>query len=90
MVDNEDANDDKPYMIMTYGQGPGYGVHLNAIQNTEGELEVDRLDLTDLKENYTRFNFIYPTGIPKDSGSETHSGADVGIFAQGSISSTIS
>ena len=89
MVDNEDANDDKPYMIMTYGQGPGYDVHLNAIQNTEGELEVDRLDLTDLKENYTRFNFIYPTGIPKDSGSETHSGADVGIFAQGSISSII-
>ena len=28
------------YTIMTYGQGPGYGVHLNAIENLEGELEV--------------------------------------------------
>ena len=44
MVDNEDANDDKPYNIMTCGQGPGYGVHLNAIENTEGELEVDGLE----------------------------------------------
>jgi len=32
---------------MTYGhfgQGPGYGVHLNTIENIEGELEVDRLE----------------------------------------------
>ena len=27
-----------------FGQGPGYGVHLNAIENIEGELEVDRLE----------------------------------------------
>ena len=89
MVDNENAIDDKPYTILTYGNGPGYNVHLNAVKNSEGDIEIDRLDLTDMKENYTGFNFIYPTGIPTDSGDETHSGADVGIFAQGNISFTL-
>ena len=85
IVDNENAIDDKPYTILTYGNGYGYDVHLNAINNTEGELEVDRLDLTDMKENYTSFRFIYPAAIPMNSGDETHSAADVGIFAQGNI-----
>jgi len=86
IVDNENAIDDKPYTILTYGNGYGYDVHLNAINNTEGELEVDRLDLTDMKENYTSFRFIYPAAIPMNSGDETHSAADVGIFAQGPFS----
>ena len=90
LVDNENAIDDKPYTILTYGNGYGYDVHLNAIENAEGEPEVDRLDLTDLKENYTSFKFIYPAAIPMKSGDETHSAADVGIFAQGNIGFTLS
>ena len=96
-VDNEagDAEmleDDLPYAILSYAQGKGYNVHTYADGNdpTRVNLEGHYVD-KDENGNYvvnasnpvdmTDFHFRSPTIAPKSS--ETHSGADVGIFAQG-------
>ena len=76
VVDNKLGTDDKPYMIMSYAQGKGFYDNLSVKNNN-----VSRLNLTDLQANYTDFSFHYPSSVPLTS--ETHSGADVGIFAQG-------
>ena len=39
--------------------------------------------MTEENENFTDYKFISPAAVPRKSGKETHSGADVGIFAQG-------
>ena len=69
------ADDDLPYAILSYANGEGYKDHLSV--NTEGELS--RTDLRNA--NMTEFKFKSPSSVPK--GSETHSGADVGIFSSG-------
>ena len=43
--------------------------------------QVARVDLTGLEDEITDFEFHFPATVPLSS--ETHSGADVGIFAKG-------
>ena len=85
-------DDDLPYAILSYAQGKGYKVHTYADGNDptrvnlegyyvdkheDGNYVVNRSNPVDM----TDFHFRSPTIAPKSS--ETHSGADVGIFAQG-------
>ena len=93
--DNEtpyELDDDLPYAILSYAQGKGYYEH--TYSNEDGPTRVDLTgNYVDLDENgnyvvnetnpvdMTDFHFRSPTIAPK--GSETHSGADVGIFAKG-------
>ena len=69
------ADDDKPYMILSYANGKGFNDHLNVNENNT----VDRLDPT--YQDYKNFQFHNPAPVPMKS--ETHSAADVGIFAKG-------
>ena len=84
-VDNQDAYDDQPYMILSYANGYGYYEHLHAEPYNDTDATLERLDLSDLEQNYTGFRFISPAAVPMKAGSETHSGADVGIFASGTF-----
>ena len=70
------ADDDLPYAIMSYANGEGYDKHL--LLDKTGN--ITRLDLreTNMTDD---FKFKFPSNVPKSS--ETHSGADVGIFASG-------
>jgi len=40
-----------------------------------------RVDLTDMEDEIKGFEYNFPSSVPLSS--ETHSGADVGIFAKG-------
>ena len=82
-VDTSEAYDDQPYMILSYANGYGYYEHLHAEPFNDTDASLERLDLTDLEQNYTNYRFISPAAVPMKAGSETHSGADVGIFASG-------
>jgi alkaline phosphatase len=88
IVDDHNAEDNKPYMILSYANGEGFAHHL-----THDHGNVTRRDLRKWG-NYTDFNFVNPSSVPgmlwsslvpgaEDSVDETHSGADVGIFATG-------
>jgi len=74
-VDNQDGDDGKPYMILAYAQGKGFYHNLQG----DGKHNVSRMNPDNL--NFTDFQYNYPSSAPLDS--ETHSGADVGIFAKG-------
>ena len=91
IVDDHNADDNKPYMILSYANGKGFSHHL-----TYDNYNVSRQDLRKWG-NYTDFNFVNPSSVPgllwsnlvpgaEDSVDETHSGADVGIFAAGPYS----
>ena len=71
------ADDELPYAIMSYAQGIGYDQHL--FVDETGNLT--RLDLRKETNMTTDFKYKFPSSVPKES--ETHSGADVGIFASG-------
>ena len=72
-------------MILSYANGYGYYEHLSAEPYNDTDATLERLDLSDLEQNYTGFRFISPAAVPMKAGSETHSGADVGIFASGTF-----
>ena len=76
------ADDHLPYAILSYANGEGYDQH--NILGEDGN--ITRFDLRDA--NMTEFKFKAPSPVPK--GSESHSGADVGIFASGILISTFS
>jgi alkaline phosphatase len=71
------ADDELPFAILSYAQGIGYGEHL--FVDEAGNLS--RLDLGKEINMTTDFKYKFPSPVPKES--ETHSGADVGIFASG-------
>ena len=73
------ADDELPYAIMSYAQGIGYDQHL--FVDETGNLT--RLDLRKETNMTTDFKYKFPSSVPKES--ETHSGADVGIFASGML-----
>ena len=76
-MDIDDGGDGRPFAILSYANGRGFSYHDMVNNDT---YHVDRKDLS--KENMTTdFYFVSPSSAPKDS--ETHSGADVGIFATG-------
>lgn len=62
--------DNKPYMTLTYANGPGYGDHIN----NEG-----RVNLTTMTTS--NYNFRHPATVPL--GSETHGADDIGVYASG-------
>ena len=68
-------DDEIPLSILSYGNGPGFYEHLKAKDGI-----VTRVNLSEW-ENYEDFETRQPAGAPRDG--ETHSGADVGIFASG-------
>ncbi len=69
-------DDEIPLSILSYGNGPGFYEHLKVKDGI-----VTRVNLSE-SENYGEdFETKQPTSAPRDS--ETHSGADVGIFASG-------
>ena len=68
------GSDDLPRAILTYANGQGYDDHFYVKDNQVTRKDLREMDMTD-------FYFKSPTTAPKDS--ETHSGADVGIFASG-------
>ena len=72
-------------MILSYANGYGYYEHLSAEPYNDTDATLERVDLSDLEQNYTGFRFISPAAVPMKAGSETHSGADVGIFASGTF-----
>ena len=91
LVDDQKAEDGKPYMIMSYANGNGFKPSFY----NNGH-EVERVDLRNWN-NYTDFKFLNPSAVPGvdwetvspgggHSIDETHSGADVGIFATGPFS----
>ncbi len=75
IVDNEVGIDDKPYSILSYANGPGFYDHLYVDANGN----VSRVNMSET--NFTDFEIHQPASAPLKS--ETHSGADVGIFAIG-------
>uniref|UniRef100_A0A1L8EG40 Alkaline phosphatase n=1 Tax=Haematobia irritans TaxID=7368 RepID=A0A1L8EG40_HAEIR len=66
----EDADDDLPYTILSYANGPGY-------YSTYGEK--GRKLVTTKDTNNAKFEYL--ATVPMDS--ETHGGDDVGVFASG-------
>ena len=74
-------------MILSYANGYGYYEHLHAEPYNDTDATLERLDLNE--QNYTGFRFISPAAAPMKAGSETHSGADVGIFASGTFDGKI-
>jgi len=78
VVDNEIAEDKQPYMILSYANGKGFYSNLK-VDNVTGN--VTRLNPMNQEPNFTQFQYTYPASAPLHS--ETHSGADVGIFADG-------
>ena len=68
-------------MILSYANGYGYYEHLHPEPYNETDATLERLDLSE--QDYTGYRFISPAAVPMKAGSETHSGADVGIFASG-------
>jgi hypothetical protein len=78
VVDNEVGLDKKPYNILTYANGPGFYDHLSG----DGKGNVTRKDINTTE--ITSFEIHQPATAPLKS--ETHSGADVGIFAIGKSS----
>ena len=62
-------------LLSSYANGEGYDQH-NLIAD---DGSITRLDLRTV--NMTDFKFKAPSPVPK--GSESHSGADVGIFSSG-------
>lgn len=67
--------DGLPFTTINYANGKGFYDHLAVGPNET----VIRLNLTDLDMN--DYKVRYPANVPLTS--ETHSGADVGIFATG-------
>ena len=70
-------------MILSYANGYGYYEHLHPEPYNETDATLERLDLSE--QDYTGYRFISPAAVPMKAGSETHSGADVGIFASGTF-----
>ena len=68
-------------LLKSYANGEGYSEH--NILGADGN--ITRFDLRDA--NMTDFKFKAPSPVPK--GSESHSGADVGIFASGTYLSLL-
>ena len=68
----------RPYTILSYANGGGFSDHFT-VENGK----VARVDLTGLDEEIVDFEYHFPATVPLSS--ETHSGADVGIFAKGDI-----
>jgi len=78
VVDNEKALDGKPYMILSYANGKGFSTTLQG----DKDQKVMRLDPTkQTNPSFKDFGYNYPASAPLVA--ETHSGADVGIFAKG-------
>ena len=76
VVDTDLGDDDQPYSILGYTNGKGFYSNLMVDKATN---EIVRLDLSDGKSK--AFGFRQNAGVGRDS--ETHSGADVGIYATG-------
>ncbi len=74
---DENASDGLPYSILSYANGEGYDVHNYYEEN--GNLT--RRDLRNM--SITDFYFMSPSLIMRSY--ESHSGADVGIFATGMV-----
>jgi hypothetical protein len=72
IVDNAKGNDNKPMSILSYANGPKFDAFFT-VENGN----VSRVDL----KNFTEFEAQKPVAVPLKF--ETHSGADVGIFASG-------
>ena len=70
------GRDKRPYTILSYANGGGFYDHI-----TVEDGEVARVDLTGQEEEIVDFEYHFPATVPLSS--ETHSGADVGIFAKG-------
>ncbi|XP_067647682.1 membrane-bound alkaline phosphatase-like [Eurosta solidaginis] len=66
-----DANDDLPYTVLSYANGPGYS---KTFSQTTG-----RRDLSDANWDDPKFRFM--ATVPLASG--THGGEDVAVFASG-------
>ena len=79
MNDRNKGSDKRPYTILSYANGGGFSDHFT-VENGK----VARVDLTGLDEEIVDFEYHFPATVPLSS--ETHSGADVGIFAKGDIS----
>ena len=82
IVDTEVGNDNLPYTILSYANGPGFGTHLSA--ENEQDDDLIRLNLTGKEDWYTSYSFQNPSSVP--TTSETHGGDDVAIFAIGPYS----
>lgn len=74
LVDLKEAEDSKPYLTLSYANGQGFKDHLVAEDQEVKRVDLDQVDYKDWK-------FRSPGNVPMTK--ETHSGADVGIFAQG-------
>ena len=74
--DRNKGSDRKPYTILSYANGGGFDEHFEV----DGG-EVARVDLTGKQDEIVDFEYHFPATVPLSS--ETHSGADVGIFAKG-------
>ena len=74
IVNNGKGSDGKYLSILSYANGPKFYDFLKAESNNVSRVDVDM-------NHFTDFNETKPVGAPL--GSETHSGADVGIFAAG-------
>ncbi|CAH1775648.1 unnamed protein product, partial [Owenia fusiformis] len=73
-----DAADDKPYTTLTYGNGPGY----QGVYNDTGADPEDLTTREDL-ENVDTSDSNYRQQSPVPLSSETHSGEDVIVMANG-------
>lgn len=65
------AEDDLPYMILSYANGKGSYEHID--QNKGGRID------TSYKPRPIKFR--YPSTLPRNS--ETHGGGDVAVYANG-------
>ncbi|CAH1775647.1 unnamed protein product [Owenia fusiformis] len=72
------AADDKPYTTLTYGNGPGYqGVYNNTGADPEDITTREDLENVDTSDP----NYRQQSSVPRSS--ETHSGEDVIVMANG-------
>lgn len=76
------ADDGKPYLTLTYANGPGYFSHRAGFNISEGLYGEPRKDLTG--EDTTDKAFVQDAGIPLIS--ESHGGEDVAVYASGPMS----
>ena len=59
IVDTEVGNDNLPYTILSYANGPGFGIHLTA--ENEQDDDLIRLNLTGKQDWYTSYSFQNPS-----------------------------
>lgn len=69
------ADDKKPYMTLSYANGPSYSTYFDTEKNV-------RLDPSAVKND--KPNSYFPSTF--DIDSETHGGEDVAVFAKGPFS----